>query len=212
MKDQLRQVTISLASVILASMVMFGLVGPKPAYAQADSKSPVDIVRSFFDALNTRAADVMDQQLLAPNFTYTFSPVTLLEQKFDRARYLAEFTANGSSHVVINSIQQTDAQTVVVDITVTDGLSLSLPHPLTFTMTFKVANGQIVSSEQVFSAQSYQDVLAYLAKSQPGMPTTGAAATAIWPVAALLAGLLLCTGVVLRRRTDIQLLSPTENS
>jgi ketosteroid isomerase-like protein len=193
-------------------MLMFGLVGLKPAYAQADSKSPVDIVRSFFDALNTKAADIMDQQLLAPNFTYTFSPGTLLEQKFDRARYLAYFTANGGSHVVINSIQQTDAQTVVADITVTEGLSLSLPHPLIFTMTFKVANGQIVSEEQVFSAQSYQDVLAYMAQSQPGMPKTGAPATAIWPVAALLAVLLLCTGLVLRLRTDIQLLSPNRPS
>jgi hypothetical protein len=179
-----------IAPILALVFALSGLLGSvRIAAAQGSSNDAT--VQAFIDAYNN--GDLAKLQGLAdPNFTF----VQLNGGPGPQTQNLAEFFAPPRVHATPSNFRDVDANTVMLDITLTGGGLPPLPHPFMATNTFTFSNGHILKMTQMLSPQTLQDLAAL--GPPPGMPTTGQA-DQTFLIAALVLGLLsVGAGVRLR--------------
>jgi len=182
-------------------------IGPgasaRPAAAQ--TISPVDVVKSFIEAINNHDEAGL-RQLMAPNFQDLEDPGQPDAEVVSADDFINEVIGQGI-HCTYTSIEQIGPQTVVID----DVLTFSptapdaphLPHPFTERATVTVVNGRVTLISEVLSAQTRQDLAALTTAAAPGMPATGAPDAFTAPMLILLvSGLMVLEGVRLLQKSD----------
>lgn len=165
------------------------------AFAQPAERSG-DLIAStlaFADAYNAGDGEKM-RQMADP----AFQQVSGTGEPLDLEGFIG--TISTGVDVALSNCQLIDLNRVSCDTILSGGPIPPLAHPWSETSVLTFSNARIRRLDETLSAQTAEDLQAYLAANpQPGMPTTGVAALSTQLLTLLLGMLLVASGSFVRK-------------